>query len=354
MFGNAQDRRAVRDTMDDSKENARVTGVGLHPNWALGMSLAIAILIAIPAAAVDGTGTTYSGRAFGVSVHMGPLDAKFADTGDLPPEGGVLDATVLTVQTDLAQAEVLMSVTMGFENKAQSEAATAAVTLLPESTNEIRADFVRAESVATCSGVSGSSELVELRLGGQPVVVSGSPNQVIGVPGVLQLVINEQIDSSHDRTAAITVNALHLTLVTGDEVIVSSAHSDITCGQGAPTPKDFVTGGGFIETPDGKANFGFVAGFKPGQPSLSGAVNYLDHAAGIHVKASTVTGYRGEDRARTFSGDATVNGESGFTYTVTAADIAEPGRGADSFEIWVSNGYHAYGKLAGGNIQLHG
>ena len=221
-------------------------------------------------------------------------------------------------------------------------------------TNEITAAFVRAHSVATCTGVSGESELVELRVGGQPIVVSSAPNQVIGVAGVFRLVINEQIDSSHDRTAAITVNALHLTLVTGDEVIVSSAHSDITCGQGAPVPKDFVTGGGFIETPDGKGNFGLVAGFKPGQPSLSGALNYLDHGAGIHVKASTVTGYRGEDRTRTFSGDATVNGESGFTYTVTVADFAEPGKGIDTFEIWVSTGYHASGRLAGGNIQLHG
>ena len=45
---------------------------------------------------------------------------------------------------------------------------------------------------------------------------------------------------------------------------------------------------------------------------------------------------------------------SGFTYTVIVADFAEPGRGADTFEIWVSSGYHASGTLAGGNIQLHG
>src|SRR5207244_6280529 len=127
-------------------------------------------------------------------------------------------------------------------------------------------------------------------------VGTSARNRVIGVAGVFTRVINEQIDSSHDRTAAITVNALHLTLVTGDEVIVSSAHSDITCGQGAPTPKDFVTGGGFIETPDGKGNFDFVAGFKHAQPSLSGPLNYLDHAAEDHVNASTLTRYNGEDR----------------------------------------------------------
>src|SRR5438034_4246404 len=353
MFGNAQDRWAVRCAMDDSKGNAWITGMRLHPNWTLGMSLAIAILIAIPAAVADGTRTTYSGNAFGVSIHIGPLDAKFADTGDLPPEGGELDATVVTVQTDLAQAEVLTSVTMGFGNKAQSEAATATVTLLPESTNEIRADFIQAQSLATCSGASGSSEIVALRLGGQPIVVSGSPNQVVSVPGVLQLVINEQIDSSHDRRSAITVNALHLTLVTGDEVIVSHAYSDVMCGQGAPSPKDFVTGGGFIDASGGKGNFGFVAGFKPGQTVMSGQLNYLDHGAGIHVKASGITGYEGTGNTRTFSGDATVNGETGFTFKVTVSDVAEPGKGADSFEIGLSNGYHASGRLAGGNIQLH-
>src|SRR5438309_1481029 len=228
MFGNAQAHLAVRDTMDDSMINGMQKGVGLRPTTVLGMGLAIAILIAMPVAFADGAGTTYSGRAFGASVHVGPLDAKFADTGDLPPEGGEIDATTVTVRTDPAQAEVLLSVTMGFDQKAESEAATAMVTLLPGSTNEITAAFVRS----------------------------------------------------------------HL-----------------------------------------------VAGFKPGQPALSGTLNYLDHGAGIHVKASSVTGYRGEDRTRTFSGDATVNGESGFTYTVTVADFAEPGRGADTFEIWLSTGY---------------
>src|SRR3989442_12688898 len=95
-----------------------------------------------------------------------------------------------------------------------------------------------------------------------------APNKVIGVAGLFRLVINEQIDSSHDRTAAITVNALHLTLVTGDEVIVSSAHSDITCGQGAPTPKDFVTGGRVLQNPAGDGDFGVGAGFEPVPPVL--------------------------------------------------------------------------------------
>src|SRR2546425_1152105 len=225
MFGNAQAHRAVRDTMDDSTVNGMRKGVGLRPTTVLGMGLAIAILIAMPVAFADGTRTTYSGRAFGASVHVGPLDAKFADTCDLPAEGGEIDATTVTVHTDPAQAEVLLSVTMGFDEEAESEAATASVTLLPGSANEITAAFVRAHSVATCTGVFGESELVDLRLGGQPIVVSSAPNQVIGVAGGFTPLVNEQNGSSHHPTAAVTVNALPLAPLPGDEGVVFKSHN---------------------------------------------------------------------------------------------------------------------------------
>ena len=341
--------------MDDSIVNNSRVGVGLRPTSVLGMSLLIAVLLVMPIAVADGTRTTFSGRAFGVFVHTAFLNLKFADTGDLPAEGGEIDATVLTVNTDVARADVLLSITMGFDHRAQSDAAVADVTLLPGSPNQITAVFVSAKSVATCNGVSGSSELVNLMVGTTAIVVGTAPNQEVNVPGVLRLVINEQIDTSNGRTSSITVNALHLTLFTGDEVIVSSAHSDITCGSsGNPVPKDFMTGGGFIEVNGGKANFGFVAGLKPGKTTIGGQLNYLDHASGLKVKAETITAYDGTgSTTRRFSGDATVNGAAGYTFTVIASDVAEPGRGADTFSISLSNGYRASGTLAGGNIQLH-
>ena len=77
--------------------------------------------------------TTFSGRAFAVSATT-PLTGTliFADTGQLPSQGGEIDATVLSVQTQQAQAEVLLSVTMGFDQRAESRAAVADVTLLLE------------------------------------------------------------------------------------------------------------------------------------------------------------------------------------------------------------------------------
>src|SRR2546426_10498754 len=172
--------------------------------------------------------TIFSGRAFAVSVTTPPTGTvTFADTGQLPPQGGELDATVLSVQTQQAQAEVLLSVTMGFDQHAESQAAVADVTLLPGTPNQITADFLQAHSRATCAGVSGDSEVVSLKLAGQQIIVSGQPNQTVSVPGVLTLVINEQTTSSSGGTNSITVNALDLALPNGIDVIVSRAHSDI-------------------------------------------------------------------------------------------------------------------------------
>ena len=265
---------------------------------------------------------------------------------------------MLTVNTQYAEAEVLLSVTMGFDNSAESEAALADVTLLPGTSNQITVDFLRAHSMATCTGVSGDSEIVNLQMNGQSIAVSGQPNQTVSVPGVLTLVINEETSSSGGGTNSITVNALDLTLLNGIGIIVSSAHSDITCGSNQPTPtaKDFMTGGGFITTNNAKDNFGFVAGLKPGQTTPSGQLNYVDHGTGMHVKSSDITQYSGNGNCRTFSGPASVDDQSGYTFTVTACDNRDSGSGGSTFSLTLSpptNGYTASGPLSGGNIELH-
>jgi len=304
------------------------------------------------------TSTGFSGRAIGVSVTVPPLAAlTLADTGPLPSQGGELDATVLEANTQYAKADVLLSVTTGFDQTARSEAAVADVTLLPGTSNQITADFVRSEAVATCSGVSGSSELVNLQVPGQTITVSGQPNQSFTIPGVLTLVINEQIVSSGGGTNSITVNALDLTTISGIRVIVSSAHSDITCvTPPPPVQKNFMTGGGFIVVKGYHANFGFVAGFKPGRTTPSGQLTYHDHGAEIKVKGD-VTSYSGSGNTRTFGGPAEMNGAPGYTFSVTATDNGEPGKGSDYFSITLSNPsgfyYHAENYLGGGNIKLH-
>lgn len=321
---------------------------------AIGCFLLVAASLVTPLAHATGT-NTFSGRAFALSVQA-PLTntLTFADTGQLPQSGGEIDATLLSVQTAAATANVLYSVTMGFDSTAESQAAVADVVLLPGSQYQITASFLMSESKATCNGVSGFSDIANLHMHGQTITVSTQPNQIVTVPGVLTLVINEQITTSN----SITVNALHLKTVDGIEVIVSGASSDISCvAPPGPVTKDFVTGGGWIPVSGDKATFGLVAGFKPRATIPTVNMVYHDHSSGLDVKATSISSYGGSGNTRTFSGQSTVNGQSSFSFTVTIVDNGEPGAGNDHFAISLSNpsgySYSASGTLGGGNLEIH-
>ena len=314
--------------------------------------LFVATALVAPLASATET-TSFSGRAFAVSVQTPVTNTlTFADTGQLPPSGGEIDATLLSVQTSVATANVLLATTMGSDSTAESQAAIADLTLLPGSANQITADFLISESIATCTGVSGFSDIANLQLAGRSVTVSTQANQTVTVPSVLTLVINEQIVTP----GSITVNALHLTTIDGIQVIVSSASSDISCPPATPPPpvtKDFVTGGGWIPANEGKATFGLVAGFKPHDTTPRVNMVYHNHAAGVEVKATSIDSYGAPSgNTRTFSGKATVNGQSDISYTVTVVDNGEPGAGNDQFSIQLQ-GYSSSGTLAGGNLEIH-
>src|SRR5262249_24435790 len=157
--------------------------------------------------------------------------------------------------------------------------------------------------------------------------VSGQPNQTVNVDGVT-VVINEQ---SSPRNGDITVNALHITVTTLSsvagpvDVVVASAHADIKCPP-PPTnptcqPHDFVTGGGWIPTSGGKANFAVGGGVKNG--GLWGHLEYDDHA-GTKAHGTGVTAYSGTGNARHIEGNAEINGLPG-TYSVDVTDNGSPG-----------------------------
>jgi hypothetical protein len=114
-----------------------------------------------------------------------------------------------------------------------------------------------------------------------------------------------------------------------------------------------VTGGGWITgTPSGaKGNFGVAGGIKNG--ALWGHLTYIDHGlGGPKVKGTGVTAYVVVDSVtRHIEGTAEIDGRTG-SYQVDVADNGEPGRN-DTFSLSLSNGYHAFGSLVGGNIQLH-
>jgi hypothetical protein len=307
-------------------------------------------------AAQAASATTFSGRATVVNATVLGINTTLGDTGPLPSSGGAEQASLLDANVPgLLTAEVLHASTVGQGNRSAAEASVADVTLTVAG-NTIGAELLMARAQASCgpggASVSGSSEIVGLVVNGQSVAVSGAPNQTISLPLGGTIIINEQDTST---SGSITVNALHVNVPGLADVIISSAHADITCptGTGAGcTAKDFVTGGGFITTPSGaKGNFGVAGGIKNG--AFWGHLTYLDHGTGLKAKGTGVTAYAiTGPTSRHIEGNAEVNGQSGFTYTVDVNDQGEPGR-SDTFAITLSNGYSAGGTLAGGNIQLH-
>ena len=322
--------------------------------------------------------TSYRGEAAVVAGAALGVGLSVSDTGPLPSSGGAQETSLLSAEAQMMlSAEAAHASTIGQAGMTASEASVGNVMFTTCNTmliggNTISADFVMSHAMASCctngASLSGSSEIAGLVINGQAITVSAQPNQCIYLAGGSMIVINEQITSQTADSADITVNALHVKLCEGADVVVSSSFAGVTCGTsssgsgGGTNPpgscNDFLTGGGWITgTPSGaKANFGVGGGFKNG--AFWGHLNYIDHGTGMHVKATAVTGYAvdADSDCRIIDYNVTIDGDAG-TARVRACDKGEPGRN-DIFQIQLSNGYFAGGDLGGsrpggGNIQLH-
>ena len=173
--------------------------------------------------------TTFAGQAVALRASAVGLALALSDTGPLPATGGNLQTSLASVGVlGLVSAEALGSTTSGSGTTSQSQSSVVNLNLLG---GLIAADLVKSNSNASCSGgqaaVTGSSELVGLVVAGTPVLVA-NPNLAISLPGGISVIVNEQTSSAGGNAGTMTVNALH---VTGPsiEIVVSSAHSGITC-----------------------------------------------------------------------------------------------------------------------------
>jgi hypothetical protein len=182
-----------------------------------------------------GAAIEYRGRAFGALLQVPSVaTVRVVDTDELPPEGGArsafaVDQSVAVASESLWATSVPCSTRAG-AGKAHSSAETQGLDLRLHVLLQgarVTATLVRAEVQADCATASGSSVLVDLKIDGTPVVVTGVPNQSVGIPGVATLVINEQISSGDGTGGDKTVNALHVYVLNGVQVIVSSAHSGV-------------------------------------------------------------------------------------------------------------------------------
>lgn len=214
----------------------------------------IATTLVLASTIVQAVPNTFSGRAVVLDAEVLELvDITVADTGALPPTGGVRTAGPISVDINVpgaltATADVGTARTEGAGENARSfaELTFADVDVLV-GTITVTADVLTANSRAFCNAqkqarLMGSSVVTNLFINGLPVVVTGAPNQTINVTPLVRVVVNEQRRTGGTgslRTGEITVNALHIIVrenilpllppVTVADVILSSARSDITC-----------------------------------------------------------------------------------------------------------------------------
>jgi hypothetical protein len=137
---------------------------------------------------------------------------------------------------------------------------------------------------------------------------------------------------------------------------VSGISTNGTCaGTTTPPPPETgrkITGGGRLG-PD--VSFGFVAKETP----LNGALSYHDQSQNLDVKSSGgIDSIVFSGNCATFKGNAKVNGQPGYRFSVNACDNGDPGAGKDTFGIGVTGPNNfVYSKgpapITEGNIQMH-
>ena len=198
------------------------------------------------AQAQGGSATTFSGQGTAVQATvLGFVPLTLVDTGPLSPEGGSLSNSLLKANAlgGTLTTGTLQATASGQGDQSDSEAIVENLSLNLLGLVSVQASLIQADASAACTAsgnavVAGSSQLVGLVANGQTINISGTRNQTISlnIPGLslAKIVINEQTRSQSNETGAITINALHITLVnllriTVADVIISSAHADITC-----------------------------------------------------------------------------------------------------------------------------
>src|SRR5438093_13603712 len=139
--------------------------------------------------------------------------------GQIPPWGGEVEASLLsgdipsgaTGGAVALSSGTLHSVGVGLDDT--DAIASQANVNLTVSGNGITSDFLTAWSNASCAAgpmVLGGMTVENLVINGQPIFVTGAPNQTVSLPNGTA-VINEQTSSIVGTTAELSVTALHVT-----------------------------------------------------------------------------------------------------------------------------------------------
>ena len=162
---------------------------------------------------------TVVGEASAVTATVIGAVTTLADTGPLSVINDVLDASAGAGNVpSLLTAEVLNADTISWPDEVDSAASLANLNLNIAGSG-IQADSVLAKaSQVSGSAGTGSAIINNLSINGIPILVTGAPNQIVGIPGG-QVILNEQTVS---QSGAVVVNAVHVIVGLADVKIASA------------------------------------------------------------------------------------------------------------------------------------
>lgn len=196
------------------------------------LALLAAMVLVAPGASVCAAPEpiVHGGRTFGTFVNVEPvLGTVIADTGELPGTGGSLQATATGVVLDsVFSAEFVHARVDSSRFGVDCFAKALTLSVLPGTPASITATEVSAFVLVNCGGSASSVSVTGLVFGGTPVDGIGGSNQIVTIPGVATLTIHERVDTLMPGSSDIAVNALHLVLATGGEVIVLGSHASVS------------------------------------------------------------------------------------------------------------------------------
>jgi hypothetical protein len=208
---------------------------------------AVALAVAAPAFAAV---TAVQGSAYGVNVDLSGLvnvDVGPTPESTIPGTGGTDTDTVANVAlTGIGGVGVVTTSstgTVGAGGTVTSSAEVANANIGRTGLSLLTASVINSRCTSDESGSSGSSTITGLQVLGQPVTVTGSPNQTVTVNlGIASVIvhINEQISTGTAPSSSITVNALRLEVsappvATGSVTIAQSVCGVTGDAVGVPT-----------------------------------------------------------------------------------------------------------------------
>jgi hypothetical protein len=164
-------------------------------------------------------------HAVALSANVLGITAKAGEAGPTGPGGGSEKNTALTITipnllwTGILNGEVWANQYHAFAASSIDELKLKLPGLL-----ELYASVLASKAAANCGGgpITGNSSIAKLVINGQPIVITGQPNQTIWL-GIAKIVINEQVPYYN----GIRVRALHVEALGVADVIAAEASAPL-------------------------------------------------------------------------------------------------------------------------------